>query len=165
MPDVTDRDGYSQFTPDGLRSPRILHPGPQNAQFKLADTSFHPQKKSVIRPSGIVYTVGIDNARFNYSTQFEQVVPVSAVAREARGIKAQNRSYFVGAQQSEQPIESGANNRTIRCTSQIIINDFNICEPVVAGYLDQVALQPLALQVAHYLGRRRLTDVYDRLPL
>ena len=94
MPDVAEGNGYSQFASTGLRPSRIKHPGPQCAQLKFADTALHTQKKPVVRPAGVLDTIQINNAGFDKSTQFEQMVPIAAIPREPRGVKTQNSPYF-----------------------------------------------------------------------
>jgi hypothetical protein len=82
VPDVTEGDRYPQFAPSGFGPSRIDHPRPQDTQLKLADAAFHAQKKPVVRPTRIVDTVRINNPGFDKPAQLEQMVPISAVARE-----------------------------------------------------------------------------------
>ena len=67
VPDVAEGNGYSQFAPTGFRPSRIKHPGPQDAQLKFADAALHTQKKPVVRPTGIIDPVQINDAGFDKS--------------------------------------------------------------------------------------------------
>src|SRR5271166_2429768 len=96
VPDVAEGNRYPQFPPTGFRPSRIKHPGPQHAQLNFTDAALHTRKKPVVRPTGVIDTVQINNADFDKPAQFEQMVPVSAVPSEPRGIKAQNSPHLVG---------------------------------------------------------------------
>lgn len=82
MPDITERHRQAQLAPARLRPGGIEHPGPEHTQLELADTALHAQEQAIIGQTGIVGTVVVDDAGFDKSAEFQQVVPVTAIARE-----------------------------------------------------------------------------------
>ena len=88
MPDVAERNRYSQLAPAGLLPGSVKHPRPQHAEFELADAAFHAQEKTIIGSTGIVDAVEINDASFDKPTQFEQVMPIAAIPGEPRRVEA-----------------------------------------------------------------------------
>ncbi len=88
MPDISDRYADAQFTPMGLGAGGIEHAGPQDAEFELADAALHAEQQAIVGLTRVIDAVEIDDARVHQAAQLEQVVPVAAVARQARSIEA-----------------------------------------------------------------------------
>ena len=88
MPDVAERNRYPQLASAGLRPSGVQHSRPQHAQLELADAALHAQEQAIIRPTGIVDAVEIDDAGLDKPAQFEQVMPIAAVAGEPRRVEA-----------------------------------------------------------------------------
>jgi len=65
VPDVAERNRYPQLASAGLLASGIQHSRPQHAEFELADTALHSQQQAIIRPTGIVDAVEIDDAGFD----------------------------------------------------------------------------------------------------
>lgn len=97
MPDVAERHRQAQFAPACLRPGGIEHSSSKHTQFELADAALHAQKQPIIGSTWIVDAVMVDDAGFDEATQFEQMMPVPTVAREPRGIEAQNGTNLAGA--------------------------------------------------------------------
>ena len=68
VPDVAERNRYPQLAPTGLRPSGIEHSRPQHAEFELADAALHSQQQAIIRPTGIIDAVEIDDASFDKPT-------------------------------------------------------------------------------------------------
>jgi len=81
-------------------------------------------------------------------------MPIATVSREPGRIEAQNSADLPGAQRCHQAVEAGTRHRPACRPAEIVVNDFNIHETVLAGDIDQIILTPFALQVGHHLGLR-----------
>ena len=107
MPDVADRHAMPQLAPARLGAGGIEHAGAQHAELELADAALHAQQQPIVRPTGVVDAVEVDDARLDQPAQLEQVMPVAAVAGEPRGIEAQHGADLAGAEPRDQPLEAG----------------------------------------------------------
>ena len=81
-------------------------------------------------------------------------MPIATVSREPGCIEAQNSADLTSAQPCHQTVKAGARHRSARRPAEIVVDDFNIHETVLAGDIDQIVLTSLALQVGHHLGLR-----------
>src|SRR4029079_19833593 len=92
MPYTSDRHVDAQLAAPCLGPGGLKHPSAQNAELELADAALHAQEQTIIRATRIVDPLEVNHARFDEPAQFEQVMPVASIAREARGIPAPHRS-------------------------------------------------------------------------
>ena len=115
---------------------------------------FIAQEQAIIGLAGIVHAIVVDDAGFDKSAQFQQMVPVTAISREPRGIQAQNSADLARAQPCDQAIEAGAGHCSARGSPEIVVDDLNVGEAALTRNVDEVILPPLALQVGHDLGLR-----------
>lgn len=67
---------------------------------------------SIIWPTGIAHAVEIDDARFDKSAKLEQMMPVTAIARDSRCIEAQHGADLARTQPNDQAIDAGARHHT-----------------------------------------------------
>ena len=98
--------GILRNDPARLGAGGIQHAGAQNAQLELADAALHAKQQPVIGPAGIVDAIDIYDTGFNKTTQFQQVMPMTAIAGEPRGIEAQDSANFASTQPGNQPIKA-----------------------------------------------------------
>ena len=97
VPDIADRNAQAQFSSPRFGAGRVKHARSQDAQLELADAALHPQQQSIVRTTRIIHPVEIDDARFNQATQFEEMVPIPAVAGKARCVEAEHCTDFARA--------------------------------------------------------------------
>src|SRR4051812_5531528 len=93
------------------------------------------------------------------------MMPVAPVAREPRRIEAQDGPDLSGAEPGDQAVETRPRFRSARRPPEIVIYDLDVDKAVAACDVDQIILAPLAFQVGHDLGLRRLAYIDDRLTL
>ena len=165
MPDVTDRHADPQFAAPRLGSRRVVHSGAQHAEFELADAALHSQQEPVVRAARVINPVEIDDARADKTAEFQQVMPVAAVAGKPRSVEAQHGADVAGAKPRDKPIEARPRHRPARRAPKIVVDDLDVAEAAAARLVDQVVLTPLAFEVGLNLGLRRLPDVHDGFPL
>jgi hypothetical protein len=93
------------------------------------------------------------------------MVPVAAVAREPRRIKAQDRADLPGAKCRDQTVKARALDGAACCAPKIVVDDLDVREAAPARDIGQLVLAPLAFLVRLYLLRRGLANIDDRLAL
>jgi hypothetical protein len=165
MPEVADRNADAQFAAARFGTGGVEHARPQHAEFELADGPLHAEQEAIIRPTGIVDAVQVDDTCIDQAAELEQVVPVAAVAGQPRSVEAQHRPDFAGAQRCHQPLEAGPCHRPAGGAAEIVIDHFDLAETPAPRDVDELVLAPLALQVALDLGLSGLPNIDDRFAL
>lgn len=105
----------------------------------------------------------VDDAGFDKPAQLEQMVPVTAIAREPRCVLAQDGANFARTQPGNQAVEARARHSSARGSTEVIVDDLNVGEAGSARDINQIILPLLALQVGHHLRLRRLAHIDDGL--
>ena len=165
MPEVADRHADAQFAAARFGAGGVEHARPQHAEFELADGALHAEQQSIVRPTGIVDAVQVDDARIDQAAELEQMVPVAAVAGQPRSVEAQHCPDFAGTQRCHQPLEAGPRHRPAGRAAEIVVDHFDLAETPAPRDVDELVLAPLALQVALDLRLGGLPDVDDRFAL
>jgi hypothetical protein len=93
------------------------------------------------------------------------MVPIAAIAGEPRGIEAKDGTGVASTKPSNQPIKARSCNGSAGRSAHIVVDDFDVHEAVLTSNLDKIILAPLAFQVDHDLGLRRLAHVDHGLAL
>src|SRR3954453_19113243 len=77
------RKSKLQFTSSGLLTNRFERTLAQQIQFKLAHRALEAEQQPVIQDTGIINSVRVYNKRPNKAAEFNQMMPVAAVARQS----------------------------------------------------------------------------------
>ena len=128
MPDVADRDGDTQLAALGLAVLGVEHPRTDHGEFELADAAFHAEQQAIVRTTRVLHTLDVDYSRLDQTTQLEQMMPVSTVARQPRSIQAQHCADISSADGSDEPLEARSVYRATRRTPEIVVNYINVDE-------------------------------------
>ena len=134
----------------------------EEVQLEFTHCSLEPEQKAIVDDARIIDAVGIDNNSSHHAAQFDQVVPIAAVARKTRGLDAENGTDFACAYFAHQSLESWPLDQPGSRTSQIIVDDNDILEAQLTSTIDQTILALLALLVMQHLARRRLANIHNR---
>ena len=59
-------------------------------------------------------------------------------------------------------VEPGPRHRSVCRSAEVVVDDFHVDEPTLAGDLDEIILPPLALEIGHDLGLRGLATIRSR---
>ena len=89
-------------------------------------------------------------------------MPIAAVAREPRGVKAEHGTDLSGAQPGDEPIEAGSRRRAAGGTAEVVIDHFDVAETPLPGDFDQLVLPPPAFEIGLNLRLSGLPDVDHR---
>ncbi len=151
MPDIANRHGNSEFTSSGFGPCSIQHPRSQNAEFKLADAALHAEEQPVIRATGVVHTIKVDDASIDETAQFEQMMPVPAVTGETGGVEAKYGTDLAGTEPGDELVEARARHGSAGRTAQIVVDDLDILKSPAARFIDEVVLATLTFEMDLHL--------------
>jgi len=165
MPDIADGDRDPELSAPRLGAGGVEHARPQDAELELTDAPLHAEQKPVVRATGVIHAVEIDNAGLNEAAKLEEMMPVASVPREAGGVKTQNRPDIAGAEPSNQLLKPRPGDCSAGRASKVVVDDFNVAKSSASRLVDELVLTPLTLEVNLYLGLGGLTNIDDSLPL
>ena len=165
MPDIADRHADPQLAPAGLRPGGVEHARADHAELELADAALHAKQQTIVRAAGIIDAVEVDDPRLDQAAQLEQVMPVPAVAGQARCVEAQHSANLARAERSDELLEAGPGDHAARRAAEIVVDHLDRLEATSSGNVDQLVLAPPTLGVSLDLGLRRLPHIDHRLAL
>src|SRR5258707_6591312 len=142
-PGIADRHRDPQLAALRFRSCRVVHPGADDPQLELADAALHPKQQAVVRPARIVHAIEVDDTRIHQSTQFQEMMPVAAIASEPRGIEAEHSSDLPGAQRRDQAVEAWSVDSATRRPPKYFVDNLHSCESTSPCVVKTALLSPL----------------------
>ena len=114
VPGVADRHRDPKLAAPRFRSYRVVHPGSDDSQLELADAPLHAEQQAVVGPARVVHAIKVDDTGIHQSAQLEQMMPITSIASEPRGIETKNGADLPGAQSGDQSVETRPVDRTTR---------------------------------------------------
>src|SRR5215472_11826023 len=130
----------AQLSSSGLLANGLHRALPQNAQLEFTHRSAQPQHQAVIDHPRIVDPLRIDQHSTNQPTEFDQMVPVSAIARQAGGLQAKDRTDLPFTYLGNEPLKTGTVYQTGGGAPQIFIDGFHVHKPQLASVARQIVL-------------------------
>jgi hypothetical protein len=91
------------------------------------------------------------------------MMPVPAVAGETEGIEAKYGADLAGAKAGDELLEPRTRHGSVGRTIQVVVDDFDITKSVAAGFINEIILTALALEMDLHLRLRGLTHIHNRL--
>jgi hypothetical protein len=91
------------------------------------------------------------------------MMPVPAVTGETGGVEANDSADLTGAEAGDELLETRARYGSAGGSSKVVVDDLDIAKTPAAGFVDQVVLAALALEIDLHLGLCGLTHIHDRL--
>ncbi len=137
----------------------------EHAGLELGHGSLHPQQQAVVDQGWIVDGLPVRDQGSGDAAKLDQVLPLAAIASQARSFQAEDRSHRLRTDRSEEFVESAAVDQAHPRVSLIDVDDGDVLEPQLARPILERILQPLALQMVAHLVGRRLANVDDGFPL
>jgi hypothetical protein len=92
-------------------------------------------------------------------------MPIATVPGEAGCVEAEDSSDLSGAQPGDELLKARASHRSACGAAQIVVDHFDVPKTPPPGFIDELILATLALEVELNLRLRRLANVDDGLPL
>ena len=151
-PTQTDRKQHPQIAPPGFLPNRFQRSLPEHMPFEFTHGPLQAQEQPIIHEDGIVHAIRINHDRADHAAQFDQVMPIPAIACESRGLDAQYRTDFSRTHLGDQLLEPWPFDQARTRTPEIIINDQNVGEAQLARAISQRVLAALAFLVVHHLA-------------
>src|SRR3546814_5891878 len=81
-----------------------------------------------------------DLPRLHKAAEFEKVMPVTPIARQARGVEAEHGANLPGAERRDQAFEAGSGHHAARRAAKIVVDHLDPPEAAVPGDLDELVL-------------------------
>ncbi len=117
VPEVADGHADPELAPLGLRARRIEHPRAQDAELELADAALHAEQEPVVRPTRVIHAVEVDHPGLDETAEFQQVMPVTAIAGETGRVEAQHCADLAGTERRHQATEARTRHHPARGTA------------------------------------------------
>jgi len=150
---IADRHRRVQLAARCLQTQRLLGALPKHRELELAECTLQAQQQPIVDRSGIIDPVLIDDQAVHNDTEFQQRMPVAAVASQTRSLYRQHRARGTGADCCKQTLEAGPGSAAAR-TTKIIVDDDDILPTEGARSRLQGILPASALGVVEKLVRR-----------
>ena len=160
-----DRGRHDEFAATGLLVASGKRALAQKIKLVLVETSLEPQQQSVVAVPGRVDRLLIDKNCIDDATHLDQLLPIPAVAGEARDFPSADRADLAEADLGHHPFETGALHAAGRRAAEIVVDHFDLGETQRRQPIPHGVLQRPALAVVQHLVRRGLAHVEDRLAL
>ena len=160
-PQISDRDRDPIFAALGFRLDPFDEPATHQRQLEFAHGALEAEEQTIIGNARIIGAIEIDDPRAHETTQLEHVMPVSSVARQARGFEAEHRADRPLTQLGHARLESGTRHQPAGGSPEIVIDRHDVPEAVRPGEIGQPILPALTFQVVVHLGAGRLPHVHD----
>src|SRR5262252_5101137 len=98
---------------------------PKQRELELAECSLQTQKHPIVDRSGIVDPILIDDQAVHNDTEFQQRMPIAAVASQPRSLDCKHRARGTGADCRKQTLEAGPGSSVAR-TTKILVDDDDV---------------------------------------
>src|SRR5450432_170554 len=153
--------GEGQFATFGFAENACDQATTQRVHFQFRDRAFQTEQQPAIDRARIIHTVAIGDQAAGMAAEIEQLVPVGAVAGEARRFISEDHANLAQANLSGKLLKAESTGGRRGCATGIVIDDeYVVLMPSqLTRTLPHRVLQPLALGVVAYLMRTRLSDV------
>ena len=161
--DVPNGDPLNQGASLCLLQQRRVRTLAETRDFHLADRTLHAQQQSIIRESGIIHGLGVDQQCTDDAAKFQQGMPVPTIARQPRRLNAEHGADLPIAQRAQQAFKAGAPCSASR-DSEIVVDYVDVLPAQRARTIDQSVLAALTFEVVLHLTRSGLTDVHTGPP-
>lgn len=107
-PDEPDREPAAQLAAGGLAADPALEPRPERVQLGLGHRALESQQEAVVERAGVIKAIGVADHGVGHAAEVEQPVPVGVVARQPRGLEAENEPGVAERDLGHQVSETGA---------------------------------------------------------
>ena len=145
--------------PRRFRAGGVEHPRAQHTEFELADLAFHPEQETIIRVTGIIDAILIDDPRFDQTAQLKKMAPVTAVSRNARRLETNHRADVASAQPGDEAFEARPCDCAAGRQAEIVIDYLNLGEPMVSSDVHEVVLTAPTFDIVSHLRRGGLANI------
>src|SRR3954471_5831849 len=136
---------------------------PQKVEFVLVEAALETQEQAVVAQTRRVDHLLVDEERVDDAAHFNELLPISAVAREARDLPGCHRADLAQADLGDHALEPGARGSAGGRAAEVLVDDLDLRPAELRKTVAHGVLEPLALAVVLNLMSGGLTDVKHRL--
>jgi hypothetical protein len=135
---------------------------PQQVELVLVQAALEPEQEPVVAVPRGVDRLPVHQHRVDDPAHLDELLPVAAVAGEARHFPRRHRAHLAQADLGDHPLEAGAGHAARGGAPEVVVHDLDLRpaerrEPVAHG-----VLQRAAFRVVQDLVRGGLPHVHDR---
>ena len=161
QPLVANGEPEGQLAAPGFVQPRRLHLLAHKVPLCFGKGTFDAQEQAVIVSAGIVEAAAVADEHVVEGGQVQQLVPVGAIARQARDVGDQEDAHLACAHVGKEALEAVAVAAADGRFAQVFVDDHNLALGPAqrAGAGHELVLQILGLLMFLDLAQRRLAHV------
>jgi hypothetical protein len=127
----------------------------------LCIRSIEAKQETIVEDTWIVDAIRIDHDGADQTTEFDEVVPVSAVASQAGRLDAEHGANLSSAHLRNQMLEPGTLHLAGSRTAKILVDYLHLLESKLTSVVGRSILPTLTLLVVNHLSRRSLANIHD----
>ncbi len=159
--DQSHRQRQGQFTPLGFVDQSGGQACAQGVQFQFRDQALETKDQAAIRSSRIVNAVLIANEAVAVTTQVEELIPVGAVAGQARDVIGEEDAHLLLIDQGHEFLEAPPSFGGAAGVAEIRVDDpdLRLIPAGSAGAVEQIILEFKTLSIRENLVWARLSYV------
>ena len=124
--DEADRRRDDEFAPPGLLVARRERPLTQEVELVLVEAALQPQQQPVVALPRRIDRLLIDQQRVDDPAHLDELLPVAAVAREARDLPGRHRADLAEADLGDHALEARACGPAGRRAAEILVDDLDL---------------------------------------
>src|SRR4051794_6590581 len=161
--DEADRGRHDQLAAACLLMACRERALPQKVEFVLVEAALETQEQAVVAKTRRVDHLLVDKQRVDDAAHFNELLPISAVAREARDLPGCHRADLAQADLGDHALEPGARGPAGGRAAEVLVDDLDLRPAELRKTVAHGVLEPPALAVVLNLMSGGLTDVEHRL--
>src|SRR6266436_141783 len=137
----------------------------QQIELVLVEAALETEQKPIVAVPGRINRLLIDQHRIDHPAHLDQLLPIPAVASEARDLARCDGPNIAEAHLRHHPLKAGAQDPTRSGTAKIVIDHLDLGPTQRGQTIAHGVLQRAALAVVQNLVSRRLPYVEECLAL
>src|SRR5450830_591730 len=158
-----DRSRDDQLAPACLRVTRRQRALAQQIEFVFVETALQSEQQPIIALSGCVDRFLIDQHRVDHAAHLDQLLPVAAVACEARHFPRRHRADLAETDFGHHAFKTNPRDTASRRAAHIIVDGLDLGPAEGHQPIPHRILQRAALAIVQHLMGGRLTNIEHRL--
>ena len=160
-----DRRADDKFAASGLLVAGRQRPLSQEIEFILVEAPLEAEQQPVVALARRVHRLLVNQHGVDDATHLDQLLPVPAVAGEARHFPRRDRADLAEANLGDHALEAGAGDATRRRATKVVVDNIDLPPAERSQAIPHGVLQRTALAIVQDLVGRGLPDIEDRLAL
>ena len=160
-----DRGGDDQLAATGLLVAGGQRPLPQQIELVLVEASLQTEKQTIVALARRIYRLLVDQDGVDDPAHLDQLLPVTAVAGEARHFPRRDRTDLAQADLGDHPVEARPRDAARRGPAKVVVDRLDAGPAERRQPVAHRILQSAALAIVQHLVGGGLSHVQDRLAL